>query len=384
MKTSPVYIVAARRTPQGRFLGSLSGYTSLDLGLCAAKAALEEVDASVVDLTVVGNVLPPVLNVARQIALKAGVPQESPAFSVNMICASGLQAVSQGCDAIRLGHASVVLCGGTESMSNAPHQLNRSRQGNRLGDAKMVDTVLLGLSDPVIGESMTQTAERLALQGSISREAQDWYAFHSHRKAIYWEQQGVFNAEIVRLPELEKDEHPRADTTLEKLLNLKAVIGPEGTVTAGNASGINDGSAMLVLCSEEALRKHGWKPLAKVVACASAGCNPKTMGLGPVYATQKLLKKTGLHLREIDALEINEAFAAQVIACVQQMGIADDDPRLNVHGGAVALGHPIGTSGARLAVHMAHRIASGDVKRGIATLCVGGGMGIAALLESCD
>ncbi len=385
MKTQPpLYIVAARRTPQGRFLGKLSGYSSLDLAVSAAEATLEKIGAKYIDLTIVGNVLPPVLNVARQMALKVGVSQESPAFTTNMYCASGLQAMTLACDAIRLGNARVVLCGGTESMTNAPHFLPRSRQGLRLGDAKMVDSLLLGLSDPTIGETMTHTAQRLAEQGNISRDAQDTFAYRSHQKAIAAQEAGAFAEEIVALPELDRDEHPRADTTVEKLGGLRSVLGGESGITAGNASGINDAAAMLVVCDGETAEKHGWKPLAKIGAYTSTGCDPKTMGLGPVHAVRKLCATTNSKLSDFDCIELNEAFAAQALACLQHLEISSDDSRLNAHGGAIALGHPIGASGARLAVHLAHLAAKGSIRRGLASLCVGMGMGIAAVIEPVD
>jgi acetyl-CoA C-acetyltransferase len=380
MSSSSIYIVEAKRTPQGRFLGKLAGYSALDLGVHTATAVLQQIGVDKVDLTIVGNVLPPFCNVARQISLKTGIRQESPAYTVNMVCASGLHALTLACDAVRLGHASVVLCGGTESMSNAPHLVNGARQGFRLTNAVMEDSLLIGLSDPVIGETMTHTAERLAKECGISREQQDAFALRSHQSAVAGWDRGAFDKEVVALGELTRDEHPRADTTLERLGKLKTVLGADGTVTAGNASGINDAAAMLVVCNADALKRYGWQPLAEVEAYTYTGCDPKTMGLGPVFATRKLIQQYGVKLNELDVIEINEAFAAQVLACAQQLGISDD-PRLNPNGGGISMGHPVGASGARLAVHLAHRIATGEINRGLATLCVGGGQGIAAVLK---
>ncbi len=382
MSNHSIYIVEAKRTPQGRFLGKLSGYSALDLGVHAASAVLQEIGTDKVDLTIVGNVLPPLCNVARQISLKTGVRQESPAYTVNMVCASGLHALTLACDAIRLGHASVVLCGGTESMSNAPHFVNGARHGFRLNNAVLEDSLLLGLSDPLIGETMTHTAERLAKQCGISREQQDEFALRSHQGAVAAWGRGAFDGEVVPMGGLERDEHPRADTTVEKLSSLKTVLGEGTTITAGNASGINDAAAMLVVCDGKTLRKHGWQPLAEVEVYTSTGCDPKTMGLGPVFATRKLCQTHGLKLNELDVIEINEAFAAQTLACVQQLEIAPNDPRLNPNGGGISMGHPVGASGARLAVHLARRIATGEITRGLATLCVGGGQGIAAVLKT--
>ena len=380
----PIVFVAAKRTPQGRFNGSLAGYTSLDLAVAAGRAALGDntIPPSAIDMTILGNVLPPVINVARQTSLRLGIPDSCVAYTVNMACASGLHAITLAANALRLGQAEVVLCGGTESMTNAPHIIQGARAGLRLGDGKVIDTLLLGLSDPFICENMTQTAERLANRYQISRQEQDEYALAGHQKAIAAQNNGQFAAELAVLPELDRDEQPRADTSLERLAKLKPVLGPEYTITAGNASGINDGAAVAVLCRLGTAERHGWQPLAKLSGYTSVGCDPRVMGEGPVHAIRKLLAMQGRTLDDFDAIEINEAFAAQLLACARQLGFTGCDSRLNRYGSGISLGHPIGASGARIAVHLAHRIAAGETRRAIASLCVGGGMGIAATLEA--
>lgn len=379
----PIVFVAAKRTPQGRFNGKLANYTSLDLAVAAARAALgDTIPASAIDMTILGNVLPPVINVARQTSLKLGIPDACVSYTVNMACASGLHAITLGANAIQLGQAEVVLCGGTESMTNAPHILQGARAGLRLGDGKVIDTLLLGLSDPVIGETMTHTAERLAERFQISRQEQDEYALAGHQKAIAAQNSDRFAAELAVLPELDRDEQPRADTSLERLAKLKPVLGPEHTITAGNASGINDGAAVVVLCRLSTAERNGWKSLARLSGYTSVGCDPRVMGEGPVHAIRKLLARQNRALGDFDAIEINEAFAAQLLACGRQLGFDGCDSRLNRYGSGISLGHPIGASGARIAVHLAHRIAAGETTHGLASLCVGGGMGIAATIEA--
>jgi acetyl-CoA C-acetyltransferase len=375
-----VVIIAAKRTPQGRFLGALSRYSAEQLGTIAAKAALEGVDPGQVDLTIVGRVLPPDFNTARTVSRAAGVPVEKPAFTVNMACASGLKAVQLAADAIQLGQADLVLAGGLESMTNTPRFLNESRSGKKLGDAVLVDALMQGLSDVHLNLPMGITAENLAAKYDVKRAAADAFALSSHRKAVAAQQSGALDAELVTLPELDRDEHPRGDSTLEKLASLKPAFKPDGIVTAGNASGINDGAAMLLLCDEATAARLGRRPLAYLGAGVQVGCDPTIMGIGPAIALQRLVARHGLKLAALDRIEINEAFAAQALACLRELGLADDEPRVNVHGGGVALGHPVGASGARLAVHLAHQIASGHARRTVASLCVGGGMGIASLI----
>ncbi len=380
-----IAIIAARRTPQGRFLGSLARLSAVDLGVAAGQAALADLPdpelAKSVDLTILGNVLSAGagMNVARQVAVKLGLPIESTAFSVNMMCASGMKAIALGCQAIETGAARMVLCGGTESMSQAPHLLPRSRMGFKLGDAKLVDSLLSdGLVDAFDHQHMGLSAERLASEFALSRTAQDAFAARSQRLYSEAASAGRFAAEIVPVSGLGADEHPRADTTVESLAKLSPAFDPKGTVTAGNASGINDGASVVILCEPSFAASRGIRPLAIVENFAEAGCDPARMGLGPVHATRKLLEKSGCQLEDFDAIEINEAFAVQTLACMHELGV---DPALvNVDGGAIALGHPIGASGARLTVHLAHRIASGRSNHALASLCVGGGMGIAARL----
>jgi len=293
-----------------------------------------------------------------------------------MMCASGMQAVALAVQAIQAGQANAILCGGTESMSNAPYLLECARAGYKLGDGKLVDALLRdGLMDPLSREHMGGGVERLAKECGVTRADQDTFALRSQRRYFAASEAGRFAAELVVLPELQRDEHPRADTKLEKLATLKPVFDPAGTITAGNASGINDGAAMLVVCDRETARRQHWQPLAVITGTAAVGCAPDRMGLGPVHAIRKLCDR----LDDFDTIEINEAFAAQTLACLKELKLTGDD-RVNPDGGAIAVGHPIGASGARLVVHLAHRLAAGQTHRGLAALCVGGGMGIAVAL----
>lgn len=380
-----ICIVAAKRTPQGKFLGSLAKLSAVDLAVAAGQSALEGIEPAAIEQVIVGNVLSAGqgMNVARQVGVKLGLPIATPAFSVNMMCASGMQAVMLAAQAIRAGDADVVLCGGTESMSNAPYLLPRARAGYKLGDGVLVDSLLRdGLVDAFDDEHMGNTAERLAKQYDLSRIDQDRFAAASQQRYGQAKDAGKFSNEITPVGDLDHDEHARPTTTAESLAGLKPAFRKDGTVTAGNASGINDGAAMLVVCSEAAARKHGWKPLASITAWASAGCDPKVMGLGPVYAVRKLCEQTGKQPSEFDAIELNEAFAAQSLACLKELDLAFDASHVNRNGGAIALGHPIGASGARLITHLAHQIASGHSQNALATLCVGGGMGAAVAMEA--
>jgi acetyl-CoA C-acetyltransferase len=370
----PIWIVSAKRTVQGRLLGALAKRTAVDLGVAAAKASLAAMDSTLIDLVVVGNVLGAGLgmNVARQVGIGAGLSVSTPAFTVNMMCASGMHAVILAVQSIQNSSARMVLCGGTESMSNAPYLLERARSGYKFGDGVLVDSLLRdGLTDAFSREHMGLTAERIAGLHKISREAQDRFALSSQQRHAAACSAGRFRDEMVSVDKLEHDEHPRPETTLESLALLKPAFNPTGTVTAGNSSGINDGAAMLVVCDEQRGRECGLKPLMVITASAVVGCEPSLMGLGPVHATRKLARNTG----EFDMIELNEAFAAQSLACIQELGL--DETKINPDGGAIALGHPIGASGARLLVHLAHR----QPKCGLATLCVGGGMGYAVVVE---
>lgn len=381
-----ICIVAAKRTPQGRFLGGLAEYSAVSLARHAASPMFEQISRERVDQVIVGNVLSAGqgMNIARQVALELGLPLQVTAYTVNMMCASGMKAVTLGAEAIMAGQADVVLAGGSESMSRAPYLLERARTGYRFGDGVLVDTVLRdGLVDNRIKKHMAITAERLAKEHGIAREAQDAFALRSHRRYFEAQAAGRFEAEIVPVDKLRCDEHPRADCTLEKLASLKPAFDAEGTITAANSSGINDGAAMVVLCRESTARRHGWQPLCTLTNWAAVGCDPERMGLGPVHAVEKLCERFGGHVEDFDTIELNEAFAAQALACLEAWRLPDDR-HVNPDGGAIAIGHPIGASGARLVVHLAHRIHRGETQRGLATLCVGGGMGIAVALERCD
>jgi acetyl-CoA C-acetyltransferase len=370
----PIWIISAKRTPQGRFLGALAKRSAVELAVATGKAALAGIDPTLIDSVIVGNVLGAGLgmNVARQVGIGIGLPVGTPAFTVNMMCASGMQAVMLAVQSIQSGAARMVLCGGTESMSNAPYLLDRARSGYKFGNGVLIDSVLRdGLTDAFSDEHMGLTAERLAELYKISREAQDIFSAQSQQRYAAAHAAGNFRNEIVPVDKLEQDEPPRPDTTVATLSTLKPVFRANGTVTAGNASGINDGAAMLLVCDEERGRECGLKPLMVIAASASVGCEPSLMGLGPVHATRKISRDVG----EFDMIELNEAFAAQSLACIQELGL--DESKVNPDGGAIALGHPIGASGARLLVHLAHR----QPKRGLATLCVGGGMGCAVVVE---
>ena len=377
-----ICILAAKRTPQGRFMGALAKQSALELATIAGQAVLEEIRPDYIDQVIVGNVLSAGLgmNIARQISIKLGIPLDRTALTVNMMCASGMQAVILACQAIQTGQANVVLCGGTESMSNAPYLLDRARCGYKLGDGVLIDCLLRdGLFDSSIDEHMGITAERIAQQYHISRSQQDEFALRSQHNYARAQANGKFDDELVKVDKLAQDEHPRPDTTIDKLASLKPAFKDGGTVTAGNASGINDGASMLIVCDEDTAQKHGWQRLVIIRNWASVGCDPKIMGLGPVYATKKLCARENLKIEDFDTVELNEAFAAQALACMKDLQIEKD--RLNPEGGAIALGHPIGSSGSRLIVHLSHRIRQGLTSRGLATLCVGGGMGAAMALE---
>ena len=379
----PIVIVAARRTPQGRHLGALKALSAVDLGVAAARAALTGIAPAAIDRVIVGNVLGAGqgMNPARQIGLRAGVPQEVTACTVNMMCGSGMQAVLLAAQAIRAGEAEAVLCGGSESMSNAPHLLQRAPEARRVGSDGRADSLLCdGLVDPLLGEHMGLTAERLAAHYRLDREAQDAYAERSHRAYADAHAAGRFAAELVEVAGCARDEHPRPGLTREKLATLRPAFSASGTVTPGNASGINDGAAMLVVAGAAAAARHGWPVLARLDAWAAVGCDPATMGLGPVHAIRRLRERHGVRHEDCDRIELNEAFAAQALACMFELGL--DGPRVNGDGGAIALGHPIGASGARLLVHLAQATASGASRRSLAALCIGGGMGIAMALSA--
>lgn len=377
-------ICAAQRTPFGRFLGGGADLSAADLGTAVAQSLLTEIPPTAIDQVIIGNVLGAGagMNVARQIALRAGVPEAVPALTINQVCGSGLQAVLLAAQAIRLGEAEAVLCGGAESMSNAPRLRRRAPEsrpiagGEDEGDALLID----GLSDGVTGEGMGLTAERLASEFAIGREAQDAYAITSQERAVAAIVAGRFAAQLVPVGGLLRDEHPRGGLTMAKLGTLKTVFKADGTVTPGNSSGLNDGAALLVVADLEVARARGWPVLAEIINGATVGCDPQRMGLGPVVAVRALLTRSGVDLAAIDAIEINEAFAVQTLACCRELGL--DPARINTDGGAIAFGHPLAASGARLLTQLAHRCATGSARQALATACVGGGMGVAALLRT--
>jgi acetyl-CoA C-acetyltransferase len=380
----PIHLVAARRSPIGRFGGGLKSLPPADLALQVAEAVLPAALKPAVDQVILGQVLQAGagMNVARQVGLLLGLPQTSPAFTVNMACASGLKSVALAADAIAAGEASLVLAGGVESMSRAPHYAPDLRWGRKLGDGALVDAMTAdGLCDPVVKLGMGETAERIAEALKISRTEQDRFAAQSQQRAAA--SRPAFQRELVAIQTREgavaQDEHPRADTTPGKLAQLKPAFRADGTVTAGNSSGINDGAALVLLADEASVRRHQLTPRARVVAATTVGCDPAMMGLGPVGAIRRLCAEAGWTLAEVDAVEINEAFAAQTLGCARQLGL--DEAQLNRRGGAIALGHPIGASGARVLVTLLHILEDLKLRRGIASLCVGGGMGIAMAVE---
>ena len=388
-----VVIVSACRTPIGNFNGSLSGFSAVELGVIAAKEAIDRAGISpeIIDETIVGNVLTAGAgqNTARQIAVKAGVPVESPAMTLNIVCGSGLRSVSLAAQIIKSGDAEVILCGGTESMTNAPYLLPNARSGYRMGDGVIVDSMIKdGLTEAFSLVHMGITAENIAEKWNISREEQDEFTLQSQLKCEAAQKAGKFDEEIVKvlIPQkkgdpiiFEKDEFPRAGATIEALAKLRPAFKKEGSVTAGNASGINDGAAFSVLMSKEKADKLGLKPLAKIKAYATAGLEPQIMGYGPVFATQKALKMANMKVEDLDLVEANEAFAAQSIAVVRDLKL---NPEIvNVNGGAIALGHPIGASGARILTSLLYEMKRRNAKNGLATLCIGGGMGTAVIVE---
>jgi acetyl-CoA C-acetyltransferase len=387
-----IVLAAPVRTPIGKFGGVLASLSAADLGTAAAKAALERagLDPSRVDQVIFGHGRQagggP--NTARQIAYRAGVPVERTAYTVNQACASGLQSVLSAARTILTGEARVVLAGGTESMSNTPYFLPRARWGYRMGNAEIVDGMYKdGFNDPLSELAMGETAEELATEMGIDRASSDAYALESQLRCERARGAGRFDAEIVPLTvpgkkgdvTVERDEHPRDGTTIESLTKLPAVFRKGGAVTAGNASGITDGAAAIVVASRAAARELGLPIVARLVGWEVVGVDPRIMGIGPVPAVRRLLEKTGVDAGAIDAVELNEAFACQVLACNRELGF--DAAILNPDGGAISLGHPIGASGTRLLVTLLHGMEKRGGQRGIATLCVSGGMGIAALVE---
>jgi acetyl-CoA acetyltransferase family protein len=387
-----VFIVGGARTPMTEYTGALREVSALELGAIAARGAFAKtgVMPEWVDHVVFGNVLQTSADAvygARHIGLKAGVPIEVPALTVNRLCGSGIQAAVTGAQQILLGESRVVLTGGVENMSQAPHVIRGLRNGLKLGQGKLEDSLYDCLLDTMCGLYMAQTAERCAAHYGISRDAQDAYALRSQQAAVSAWESGRLADEVVPVEVktrktsilVERDDHLRPDTTLEELSRLSPAFGKDGSVTAGNASGIVDGGAALILASAEAVRERGLKPLARLAAWSTVGVDPSTMGMGPVPAIRTLLKKADRSMTDIDVLEINEAFAAQYLSVEKELQL--DRARVNVNGGAIALGHPLGMTGTRLLLTLTLELQRRGARRGIAAACIGGGQGIAALVE---
>lgn len=389
-----VVLVSAARTPIGNFGGAFSGLSVVALGEIAARAALQKarLDPGFVDEVIIGNVLSAGLgqNVARQIALAAGLPTAVTCFSVNKVCGSGLRAISLAAQIIKAGDAEVILAGGAERMSNSPYLLNKARKGHKMGHEVCVDSMITdGLWDAFNDYHMGITAENVAEKWQITREAQDQFALCSQQNAEAAIRGGRFRDEIVPvvIPQkkgepkvFDTDEFPKFGTSLEGLSKLRPVFKPNGTVTAGNASGLNDGAAMMVVMSADKARELGIPAMARIVSYASAGLDPSLMGYGPVPSSRRALAKAGLTVNDLGLVEANEAFAAQALAVAAELGF--DPEKTNVNGGAIALGHPIGASGARIATSLLYEMKRRQVQHGLATLCIGGGMGTALLLEN--
>jgi acetyl-CoA C-acetyltransferase len=391
MPASEIVIASAKRTPVGSFNGAFGSTAAHDLGAVAIKSALEaaKVDAAEVDEVILGQILSAAQgqNPARQAAMKAGVPQEKTAFGVNQLCGSGLRAVALGMQQIASGDANIIVAGGQESMSLAPHAAYL-RSGVKMGEMKLVDTMLQdGLIDAFHGYHMGSTAENIAKKWQITREEQDRFAVGSQNKAEAAQKAGRFKDEIVPVTistrkgdtVVDADEYPRAGSTYDAMAKLKAAFSKDGSVTAGNASGLNDGAAALVIMSAAEAKRRGLSPMARIVSWATAGVDPAIMGTGPIPATRKALERAGWSVKDLELVEANEAFAAQALAVNKDLGW--DPAIVNVNGGAIALGHPIGASGARVLTTLLHEMARRNAKKGLATLCIGGGMGIAMAVE---
>lgn len=389
-----VVIVSAVRTAVGSFGGSLIDFSAVDLGIIAAREAIRRagIQPSEINESIIGNILSAGLgqNIARQIAVKAGIPETSPAMTINKLCGSGLRSVSMAAQFIMLGDADVVLAGGTESMTNAPYLLDKARYGYRMGHGEIKDSLILdGLTDSFNSYHMGVTAENIAEQWDISREEQDEFAVKSQNKGEIAQKAGRFKDEIVpiEIPQrkgdsiaFSEDEFPKHGLTIDKLAKLRPAFKKEGTVTAGNASGINDGASMLVVMSVEKAKALGLKPLVKIISYGNAALDPKIMGYGPVPATRAALIKAKMKINSIDLIEANEAFAAQSIAVIRDLKLNPDI--VNVNGGAIALGHPIGASGARILTTLIYEMKRRNLATGLATLCIGGGQGTALIIEN--
>ena len=379
-----IFIVSAVRTPIGKFGGALADLTAVDLGVAAIREAVQRAGIAVEDVQEVfigharqaGNGPNP----ARQISYRSGIPDTVPACTINKACGSGLKAIMLGYNEIALGNADIVVAGGVESMSRVPYLVEQARWGLRMGHRQLTDGMYRdGFYCPLSEMMMGETAENLAKLYKISRTDQDEYAVESQRRARAAIETGRFIDELVSLPQLDRDEHVRATVSLAEMQKLPPVFSADGTITAGNSSGITDGGSAVVLASEEAVRKRRLKPLGRIAAYASAGVDPRIMGIAPAPAIKKLMAKSGLSLEQFGLIELNEAFAAQVLACLIEVPM--DRTRLNVNGGAIALGHPIGCTGTRIVITLVHEMAKRNVQYGLATLCISGGLGLALAVE---
>nr|BAA03800.1 mitochondrial 3-oxoacyl-CoA thiolase [Homo sapiens] len=389
-----VFVVAAKRTPFGAYGGLLKDFTATDLSEFAAKAALSagKVSPETVDSVIMGNVLQSssdAIYLARHVGLRVGIPKETPALTINRLCGSGFQSIVNGCQEICVKEAEVVLCGGTESMSQAPYCVRNVRFGTKLGsDIKLEDSLWVSLTDQHVQLPMAMTAENLTVKHKISREECDKYALQSQQRWKAANDAGYFNDEMAPIEvktkkgkqTMQVDEHARPQTTLEQLQKLPPVFKKDGTVTAGNASGVADGAGAVIIASEDAVKKHNFTPLARIVGYFVSGCDPSIMGIGPVPAISGALKKAGLSLKDMDLVEVNEAFAPQYLAVERSLDL--DISKTNVNGGAIALGHPLGGSGSRITAHLVHELRRRGGKYAVGSACIGGGQGIAVIIQS--
>jgi acetyl-CoA acyltransferase 2 len=387
-----VFILGGKRTPMGEYVGALKDISAIDLGVAAARAALDQTGVAPEDIdhTIIGNALQTsgdAIYGARHVALKAGVPFDRPALTVNRLCGSGIQSIISGAQMIKLDEARSALVGGMESMSQAPHVIRGARSGFALGQGKLEDSLMVALLDSYCNTPMAGTAENLARKYEVSRAEQDAYALRSQREAKRAQEAGIFAAEIAAVEVksrkgstmFDHDDHLRPDTTLEGLAKLRPAFSKDGFVTAGNASGIVDGAAALVIASDDFVQRRNLKPQGRIVSWAYAGVEPEIMGIGPVPASRQALEKAGLKLADIDLIEVNEAFAAQYLAVEKELGL--DRARTNVNGGAIALGHPLGATGTRLVLTLLNELQRRSGRYGLATACIGGGQGIAIIIE---
>jgi len=387
-----VFILGGKRTPMGEYVGALKDVSAIDLGAIASRGAIEtaKIEATDIDHSIIGNALQTsgdAIYGARHVALKAGVPFDRPALTVNRLCGSGIQSIISGAQMIQLGEAHTCLVGGMESMSQAPHVIRGARSGFALGQGKLEDSLMVALLDTYCNTPMAGTAENLARKFEISREEQDAYALRSQQEAKRALDAGFLAAEIIPVEvqarkgvtTVSHDDHARPETTLEGLAKLRPAFAKDGFVTAGNASGIVDGAAALVIADQDFVKQRDLKPFGRIVSWAYAGVEPELMGIGPVPATRAVLEKSGLTLNDIDLVEVNEAFAAQYLAVEKELGL--DRSRTNVNGGAIALGHPLAATGTRLILTVLHELHRRGGRYGLATACIGGGQGIAMIVE---